>query len=530
MLVDNNLDIAFNKESYIILLEFPKNSLNQEIHMNINIRLCNLPSKIRNKKRYFILPISTLFAGIKQRLIACSTLIMIISLFPDLVLGITIEITVESANIRSGPSTQTDSIAYALQGEQYEVIDQVSNGWYRIQLENGRVGYISNSIVQILETEIEPIQEAYDRLITLIEERDFNAIGFSTDYVAMLDNLNVYLSTHHSLEMADLNEDGHPEICLVLNIVREDIATLRVSETYLGIYDEELSPIAFTLLDGEIFGEASIISIGKIFQTGTPEITIRIQGTDHLGNNIVIDHLFKIINNNLSLLMSITIRRDNFETCQIQNDPTSCRVYQSNWEATTNLINPYITINQKLYQASHETDINTGNLIYQNAQIYQWNQTHFEPVHSEMISQNINIGEYEEYAIISNNQGYQSVLHLLQEASHHNEDLNRINTPTLIENLSQLLDHWKIDQESMQSLNIKTLSRLFVLILLLPQENKQEMLANLGISSTMAIMELMNAIEQAQTRQALIWNDQVESAIQEVRELFPINEDTMENE
>ncbi|MDP4146405.1 MAG: SH3 domain-containing C40 family peptidase [Bacillota bacterium] len=57
-------------------------------------------------------------------------------------------VTATRLNVRSGPSTTNSIISKLLQGNSVKVLDAI-NGWYKIQLSNGTVGWVSNAYLKI---------------------------------------------------------------------------------------------------------------------------------------------------------------------------------------------------------------------------------------------------------------------------------------------------------------------------------------------------------------------------------------------
>lgn len=61
-------------------------------------------------------------------------------------------VTASKLNVRSGPGTNYDSIHTLWQGNVVTVLEQ-SNGWYKIQLSNGKTGWVSGTYLQVSGTE-----------------------------------------------------------------------------------------------------------------------------------------------------------------------------------------------------------------------------------------------------------------------------------------------------------------------------------------------------------------------------------------
>ena len=60
----------------------------------------------------------------------------------------TVTVTLSSANIRSGPGTSYDPIGTVSRGERFPVLS-TQQGWYQIRLDDGRAGWIYESIVTV---------------------------------------------------------------------------------------------------------------------------------------------------------------------------------------------------------------------------------------------------------------------------------------------------------------------------------------------------------------------------------------------
>ncbi len=64
-------------------------------------------------------------------------------------------VTASSLRIREAPNTTSETIGYLAQGETVSIVGSL-NGWYRIQLENGKNGFVSADYIEIIEEEIMP--------------------------------------------------------------------------------------------------------------------------------------------------------------------------------------------------------------------------------------------------------------------------------------------------------------------------------------------------------------------------------------
>ena len=55
----------------------------------------------------------------------------------------------KNINVRKSPSTSALKIGMAKAGERYRLLGVADNGWFEIELEEGRIGYISNRLASI---------------------------------------------------------------------------------------------------------------------------------------------------------------------------------------------------------------------------------------------------------------------------------------------------------------------------------------------------------------------------------------------
>ncbi|NLM33972.1 MAG: SH3 domain-containing protein [Clostridiales bacterium] len=88
-------------------------------------------------------------------------------------------VTASKLNVRSGPGTNYDSFHTLWQGNVVPVIGE-SNGWYKIQLSNGKIGWVSGTYLQVSGTET-PIK-ALSTTGTVTASKLNMRSGPSTDY------------------------------------------------------------------------------------------------------------------------------------------------------------------------------------------------------------------------------------------------------------------------------------------------------------------------------------------------------------
>lgn len=57
-------------------------------------------------------------------------------------------VTASALNIRSGPSTNNSVVGYASKGDKLEILE-TSNGWYKVKLSNGKIGWGSGKYINV---------------------------------------------------------------------------------------------------------------------------------------------------------------------------------------------------------------------------------------------------------------------------------------------------------------------------------------------------------------------------------------------
>ncbi|CEI73404.1 MULTISPECIES: SH3 domain-containing protein [Romboutsia] len=68
------------------------------------------------------------------------------------VTGKTGTITTAALNIRSGPSTSYGIITKVYEGNKVEILEKSSNGWYKVKLSNGKIGWGSGSYISLSDS------------------------------------------------------------------------------------------------------------------------------------------------------------------------------------------------------------------------------------------------------------------------------------------------------------------------------------------------------------------------------------------
>jgi hypothetical protein len=138
-----------------------------------------------------------------------------------------LQVILNTVNVRAGPGTEFDVVHLLSRDDNAFVLDTSDDGsWYKIELEDGRVGWVGSSVVEIIDVVITPIGAALsDSDVSESESETATATPFPPVYVEVF-NVNHYVNQRGTLWL-------YGE---VMNFGSEPVKRIKLTAT---VYDEE---------------------------------------------------------------------------------------------------------------------------------------------------------------------------------------------------------------------------------------------------------------------------------------------------